>query len=152
MSTVSTVATSLPAGTDTQRYCYDEQNRLTAAGSVGSLPCGTVTAGSLTSAQYQANYSYDTLDRLTSGYGGAHVYGDSAHTHATTALQVGLAPQPAYSAAYDAAGELICRAPTSATTCQGSSSSWTGAVMRADNEGRLAHWQSAPGSSPATTP
>ena len=45
---------TLPTGTDTQEFCYDEFSRLTWAGSTGTPPCtGTaITPGTLTAAQY----------------------------------------------------------------------------------------------------
>jgi hypothetical protein len=48
--------------------------------------------------------------------------------------------------AYDASGNLTCRAPSSSTTCSGTQ---TGTQLTDDNEGRLTAWQSAP-SSPST--
>src|SRR5207237_5084927 len=36
---VATASTTLPAGTDNQAFCYDEQDRLTWAGSQGTPPC-----------------------------------------------------------------------------------------------------------------
>ncbi|HZO74309.1 MAG TPA: hypothetical protein VFB60_19055 [Ktedonobacteraceae bacterium] len=53
-------------------------------------------AGTLTSAQYQQSYTYDTNGRLTSSSQGSYTYGDSSHLHAVTATGSG------YSAAYDA--------------------------------------------------
>ena len=47
-----------------------------------------------------------------------------------------------WTASYDAAGNLTCRAATSATTCAGSTP--TGNALAYDNEGRLASWQSTP--------
>jgi hypothetical protein len=44
---------------------------------------------------------------------GAYTYGDGAHLHAVTAVSAG------YCAAYDAAGNMTRRAPTSAVTCAG---------------------------------
>lgn len=44
-----------------------------------------------------------------------------------------------YTARYDAAGNMVCRAPTSATTCTGTP---TGAQLSVDPEGRLAGWAS----------
>ncbi len=37
---VKTANTTLPTGTDNQALCYDEQDRLTWAGSAGTPPCG----------------------------------------------------------------------------------------------------------------
>jgi RHS repeat-associated protein len=134
--------TTLPAGTDNQAFCYDEQDRLTWAGATGTPPCGvSLTSGSLTSARYTHTFSYDNLGRLTSGPTGSYTYGTSAHLHGATAIG------SVYTAAYDAAGGMTCRAPTSATTCAGTA---TGAQLSYDNEGSLAAWQNTP-SNPTTT-
>jgi RHS repeat-associated protein len=125
-------------------FCYDEQNRLVWAGSTGTPSCGaSLTPGSLSSANYTQAFTYDTLDRLTSGPLGSYTYGDSAHLHAVTSIGSG----PTYTATYDAVGDMTCRAPDNTTTC---SSTPTGAQLGYDNEGRLATWQNAP-SSPTTT-
>jgi RHS repeat-associated protein len=139
MGNVTAVNTTLAAGTDSQAFCYDELNRLTWASSAsGSVPCGgTLTAGSLTSAQYTQTFAYDTLDRLTSGPLGTYTYGDSAHLHAATTVGT------SWAAAYDAAGNMTCRAPTSSTTCAGTP---TGAKLTYDNEGHLSGWQNTPSS------
>jgi len=63
---VISVTTTLQAGTDNQHFCYDEQNRLSWAWSNGNSPCGSFTAGTLTSAQYQQSYTYAPNGRLTS--------------------------------------------------------------------------------------
>jgi YD repeat-containing protein len=112
---VSGVTTTLPQGSDTQAFCYDAQNRLSWAGASGTPPCGaTLTPGSLTAAQYSASYSYDTLNRLTSAPLGTYSYGDAAHLDAATAVG------STWTASYDAAGNMTCRAATSTTTCAGS--------------------------------
>jgi hypothetical protein len=66
---VTKLNTTLPAGTDNQAFCYDEQNRLIWASSVSDLtPCGgTTTVGTLSGASYTQSFNYDTLGRLTSG-------------------------------------------------------------------------------------
>ena len=46
-----------------------------------------------------------------------------------------------YSAAYDAAGNMTCRAPSSATTCSGTQ---TGQQLSYDAEGNLSTWQNQP--------
>jgi RHS repeat-associated protein len=140
---VTAVNTTLAAGTDNQAFCYDEQNRLVWAGSTGTPNCGSsLTPGSLSAANYTQTFGYDTLNRLTSGPMGSYTYGDSAHLHATTSVGT------AWTAKYDALGDMTCRAPTNATTCAGGSP--TGAVLGYDNEGRLASWQDVPGT-PTTT-
>lgn len=133
---VTSVQTTLPAGTDNQKFCYDEQNRLTWAGATGTPGCGgTLTAGTLTAAQYQQSYSYDILGRMTTGPAGNSTYGDSSHLHAATSTSTG------YGASYDAAGNMICRAPTSATTCSGTP---TGQQMTYNAAGILDSWQDQP--------
>jgi YD repeat-containing protein len=52
-----------------------------------------------------------------------------------------------YTAKYDAAGEMTCRAPTSSQTCAGT---LTGAALTYDNEGRLTAWQNAQSGPTAT--
>ncbi len=145
---VATELTRVPQGTDTQAFCYDEQNRLTWAGSAGTPPSGctssTTPASSLPGGGYSQAYTYDNLDRLTSGDLGTYAYASSAHPHAVTNITAGSA---VYTATYDKAGNMTCRAPTNATTCVGSQ---TGAQLRYDAEERLATWQNAP-SNPTTT-
>src|SRR5579872_1574203 len=46
------------------------------------------------------------------------------------------------------AGDMICRAPSSATTCTGTP---TGQQLQYDAERRVSHWQSAPGGSPSAS-
>lgn len=76
----------LANGTDNQRFCYDDLNRLVWAGATGTPSCGgTVAAGAPTSAQYTATYSYDNLNRMTGGALGTLTFGDSAHLHAAPA-------------------------------------------------------------------
>jgi hypothetical protein len=53
----------------------------------GSVPCGgSLTAGSLTSAQYMSSYAYDTLDRLSSSPAGSYTYGNCSHLDAVNAI------------------------------------------------------------------
>ena len=138
--------TTLPQGVDTQVFCYDDLSRLTWAGSSGTPACsGAPTpsdSGSLAGswAAYSASYVYDVMNRLTSGPLGSYTYGDASHADAATAVGA------SWTASYDAAGEMTCRAATSATTCAGSSP--TGAQLSYDNAGQLATWANAPGSSP----
>ncbi|WP_126579194.1 hypothetical protein [Tengunoibacter tsumagoiensis] len=72
---------------------------------------------------------------------GGYTYDDSKHPHAVTAAANG------YTASYDLAGNMICRAPTSATTCTGTQ---TGQQLGYDPEGRLSTWQDKP-NSPSST-
>src|SRR5512146_906757 len=112
-------------------------------GSAGTPSWGaSLTPGTLTSASYTQSFSYDALDRLTSGPLGSYTYGDSAHRHAATAIGAN-----AYTASYDASGHMTCRAPDNTTTCAGTP---TGAQLSYDNEGRLTGWQNAP-TSPTTS-
>ena len=87
---VTAVATTLSAGTDNQMFCYDEQNRLVWVGSTETPSCGaSLTAGSLTSANYTQTFSYDMLGQLTSGPLGGYTYSDSAHLHGVTSIGSG---------------------------------------------------------------
>jgi RHS repeat-associated protein len=140
---VTTANTTMPAGSDNQAFCYDEQNRLTWAGAAGTPPCtGTaISAGTLTAAQYTQTFAYDTMGRLTGGPLGAYTYGDSAHVHAATSIGA------TYTAAYDAAGDMTCRAPSSGVTCSGTQS---GAQLNFNNEGELSNWQNTPGNPTGT--
>jgi RHS repeat-associated protein len=141
---VAAASTTLPAGTDHQAFCYDEQNRLTWAGSTGTAPCtgAAVSAGTLTAAQYAQSFTYDVMGRMATGPAGSYAYADPAHLHAATSAGTG------YTATYDAAGNMTCRAPTGASTCAGGAP--TGAQLAYDNEGRLASWQSSP-TAPSST-
>jgi RHS repeat-associated protein len=65
---------------------------------------------------------------------GNYAYGDTHHLHAATSVSSG------YTATYDAAGDMQCPAPSSATTCSGAP---TGQSLTWDVEGRLANWQNA---------
>jgi RHS repeat-associated protein len=141
---VATASTTLAAGTDNQAFCYDEQNRLTWAGSTGTAPCtgAAVAAGTLAPAQYTQSFTYDPLGRLATGPLGSYGYADPAHVHATTAVGSG------YTATYDAAGNMTCRAPDTTSTCAGASPS--GAQLGYGSESQLMSWQSSP-SNPATS-
>jgi RHS repeat-associated protein len=132
---VATASTTLPGGTDNQAFCYDEQNRLIWAGSTGPPPCtvGAIAAGTLGAGQYAQSFTYDTLGRLASSPLGSYTYGSAAHVHAATAIGTG------YTASYDAAGNMTCRAPSNATTCAGNSP--TGAQLAYNNESQLVSWQ-----------
>ncbi|HEX5570137.1 MAG TPA: RHS repeat-associated core domain-containing protein, partial [Ktedonobacterales bacterium] len=138
---VTSQTTTLPQGTDTQAFCYDAQNRLIWAGSSGTAPCGnSVTPGETgslagTGASYSASYTYDALNRLTSSPLGSYTYGDSAHEDAATAVG------SAWSASYDEAGNLTCRAATSGASCAGATP--TGAQLGWNDEGQLYGWQNA---------
>jgi RHS repeat-associated protein len=140
---VTTTNMTMPGATDNQSFCYDEQDRLTWASSATvTPPCGgSNTAGTLTAAQYTQTFSYDVLGRLTSGPLGAYTYGSGAHVHAATGIGT------SWTSAYDTAGNMTCRAPSSSSTCAGTQ---TGAQLGYNNEGELASWQNAP-SSPSTT-
>ena len=136
---VSAVTTVLPAGTDNQVFCYDEQNRLTWSGTGAGNPCGNTGAtGTFGTAGYTETFSYDTLNRLTNSSPGNYTYGDSAHLHAVTSVSGG---NGAYSASYDASGNMQCRAPSSSTACAGTTK--TGQALTWDVEGRLSNWQNA---------
>jgi hypothetical protein len=136
---------SHPAGSEQQSFCYDEFNRLIWAGTSGTPSgstygtCGpTPQASTLDSGGYTASYAYDNQNHLTTGPSGTYTYADSAHLHAVTATSAG------YTASYDAAGNMLCRAPTSATTCSGTQ---TGAHLGYDYEGTSTLGRTRPTSS-----
>jgi RHS repeat-associated protein len=134
---VRTTQTTMPGATDNQSFCYDEQDRLTWASSATTTtsPCSNNnTAGTLTTAQYAQTFSYDVMGRITNGPLGTYTYGDPAHVHAATAIGT------AWTTAYDAAGNMTCRAPNGAGTCTGTQ---TGAQLGYNNENELASWQNA---------
>lgn len=154
-SNVISANTTLPSGTDNQVFCYDEQNRLTWAGTGGNPSCGTpIQQGTLSGSSYSLNASYDNLGRMVNGpTPGTYTYGDPAHLHALTAAQTYVcvskcALTSSWTATYDAAGHMTCRAPSTGSFC--SSSTNTGAQLSYDAEGRLVAWQNAP-TSPTTT-
>jgi RHS repeat-associated protein len=136
---VTTENTTLwPVGTDNQAFCYDEQNRLTWAGSRGTPPCtgSEIDPGSNLLAQYTQSFAYDNMGRLTQGPHGSYTYADPAHVHAATAVG------DDWTAAYDGAGNMVCRAPSEFSTCAGSSP--TGEQLSYDHTGQLVNWQDRP--------
>jgi RHS repeat-associated protein len=132
-------ATLSPGGTDTQVFCYDDQNRLTWAGSTGTPPCTgrPIPADSLSSARYSQTFAYDNLGRLTSGPQGTYSYADPTHLHGATGIG------SSWSAAYDAVGDVTCRAASSTRSCSGPSPD--GAQLTYDGSGQLVGWQDQPG-------
>jgi hypothetical protein len=141
---VVSVQTSISGQTDTQQFCYDDLNRLIWSGTNGTPPCtGTsINAGTIVAAQYQQTDAYDVNGRLTTGPAGTYTYGNSSHPHALMSTSSG------YSADYDAAGNMICRALSGATTCSGPAP--TGQLLSYDSAGRLSQWQNLPDSPTAT--
>jgi RHS repeat-associated protein len=136
---VTGTSMTMPGGTDNQVFCYDEQDRLVGAGHQCSYAGGGLVAtdGTLTAAIYTQTFAYDVMGRLTSGPLGTYSYGNSAHIHAATGIG------SAYTATYDAAGNMTCRASSSSSTCAGTQ---TGAQLGYNNEGELQAWQNAPSS------
>ncbi|GCF10715.1 RHS repeat-associated core domain-containing protein [Dictyobacter arantiisoli] len=144
---LSTTLPTIAGGSQTisQSFCYDALNRLVWAGDTGTPTggdhCGLNSNGT-TIAPYQQTFSYDALDRLTSGPAGTETYG-TAPVHGATMLNKVLNQY----ASYDAMGNMTCRnvdATTGSThSCDATQS---GALMSYDNEGRLASW-TAPGAS-----
>ncbi len=138
---VTAINTTLPAGTDNQAFCYDEQNRLVWAGSTGTPTCGSsLTPGTLTAANYTQTYAYDVHNRLTTGPMGTYWY-SASQMDAVTAASNG------YGAQYDAAGDMTCRQVDWSTTCSGTP---TGQTMTYDQLRRMLTWQNTV-SSPTQT-
>jgi RHS repeat-associated protein len=134
---VSTERTTLPTSpqmfSETQAFCYDEQDRLTwASNNAMGPPCGQMQPPPTGIPTYTQSFSYDTMGRLTSGPLGTYTYGDSAHRHGVTAIG------STYSAAYDLSGNMTCRNATTSAACSGSSNA---AQLTYDLQGTLATWQ-----------
>jgi RHS repeat-associated protein len=143
---LSTVVPTQGGGsmTENEAFCYDALNRLMWAGNSGTPTggdhCMAPPTGTTLPA-YSQSYSYDSLDRMTSGAAGSYTYGDANQVHAVTS--VSSVPNPY--AAYDAMGNMTCRNmdTTTAHTCGGSSP--TGATMSYDPQGQLASWTAPSG-------
>ncbi|HLG76689.1 MAG TPA: RHS repeat-associated core domain-containing protein, partial [Ktedonobacteraceae bacterium] len=132
------------SATENEAFCYDALNRLVWAGNSGTPTGGDhcmAPPSGTTLTSYTQAYSYDALDRLSSGPAGTYSYADANQVHAVT----GLSTIPTPYAAYDAMGNMTCRNtdPTSAHTCAGSSP--TGALMSYDSRGQLATWSAPSG-------
>jgi len=142
-SNVTSLSTTLAAvpgasgsgGSETQNFCYDEQNRLVWAGNSGSQPlagngtCGTGTlANTLQNAGYGTSYVYTHLGQLWQGpQSGSstpsqYLYCDSTHPHQLTGLYTlgstcSNKQGQTYTSSYDAWGNVTGRTvnSTSAT-------------------------------------
>ncbi len=106
MGNVASISTTLSAvpgqsgsgGSDTQNFCYDEENRLVWAGNAGTQPapgigtCGSGTlSNSLSGAGYSSSYAYTHLGQLWQGpLNGTgsyqYLYCDNNHPHQLTGL------------------------------------------------------------------
>jgi RHS repeat-associated protein len=120
-------------GSETQNFCYDEQNRLVWAGNSGTQPaagngtCGSATlSNTLGGNAYSASYVYTNLGQLwqapLNGVQATqqYLYCDSSHPHQLS----GLYPlgttcsnlnNASYSAGYDAFGNLTTRSYNGST-------------------------------------
>ena len=85
----------------------------------------------LTSAQYTASYSYDTLGRLTSAPLGSYTYGDPNHLDAATSVG------SIYTASYDAADDLTYRSLTDTADCLREAQKAAGPVCYAEGSERV---------------
>src|SRR5450755_1192300 len=113
-------------GSDTQNYCYDEQNRLVWAANNGTIPsagngtCGSATMSSTLGGNYTAKYAYTNLGQLWQGPQNGtgtqeqYLYCDSSHPHQLSNLsQVSSSPTCTskgtidYTGSYDAWGNTI---------------------------------------------
>ena len=149
MGNVLGLSTTVPTqsggtATENEAFCYDALSRLVWAGNTGTPSGGDHCMSAPSSSGmggYLQSYSYDSLDRLTSGPAGSSTYGDSTHVHAAT----GISTVPNAYAAYDAMGNMTCRNTdtTSTHTCAGSSP--TGALKSNDSRGQLAAWSAPSG-------
>jgi len=134
-SNVTSLSTTLAAvpgvsgsgGSETQNYCYNEQNRLVWAGNGGTQPgagngtCGSGTlTNSLTGAGYSASYVYTNLGQVwqapqgTSSTNAQYLYCDSSHPHQLTGLYslgatCSTKTGQTYASSYDAWGNVTSR-------------------------------------------
>src|SRR5216683_2210910 len=134
-SNVTSLSTTLAAvpgasgsgGSETQNFCYDEQNRLVWAGNGGTQPgagngtCGNGTlTNSLTGAGYSTSYLYTHLGQLwqapqsTSSTNAQYLCCDSSHPHQLTGLYslgatCSTKTGQTYTSSYDAWGNVIGR-------------------------------------------
>jgi YD repeat-containing protein len=140
VTSASTTMAAVPGqsgsgGSETQNFCYDEQNRPVWAGNAGTQPgAGTGTCGSgtlasgLSGAGYNASYVYTNLGQLwqgpQNGQGAAmqYLYCDSSHPHQLTGLYpVGTTcatrggVSAIYAASYDPWGNETSRTSNSVT-------------------------------------
>ena len=141
-STIPT--TSGSSLTDNQSFCYDALGRLTWAGNsgtpVGGDHCGSTPGGSTTT-NYAQSYSYDAIDRITTGPAGTVSYNDPTHIHAATNLST----VPNQYASYDAMGQMTCRTTDTTGSQSCAAGVQTGATMVYDNLGRLSTWTAPTG-------
>ena len=120
-------------GTETQDYCYDEQNRLVWAGNSGTEPspgngtCGTAPLGNtLSGASYNSAYSYTALgDFVQAPFNGTgsdqYLYCNSATPHQLTGIYAAGSTCASkagkvYAATYDAWGNVSTRTPGSGSS------------------------------------
>ncbi len=102
--------------------------------------CGSTPGGSTTTNYAQA-YSYDAMDRITSGEAGTVSYNDPSHVHAATNLST----VPNQYASYDAMGNMTCRTTDTTGSQSCAAGTQTGATMSYDNAGRLVSWTAPTG-------
>ncbi len=140
VTSLSTTLAAVPGargsgGSETQNFCYSEQNRLVWAGNSGTQPgagngtCGSGTlTNSLTGAGYSASYVYTHLGQVwqapqsTSSTNSQYLYCDSSHPHQLTGLYslgatCSTKTGQTYASSYDAWGNVTSRtvSSTSAT-------------------------------------
>ncbi|MGH2496470.1 MAG: RHS repeat-associated core domain-containing protein [Ktedonobacteraceae bacterium] len=123
--------TTNSGGSETQVFCYDEQNRLVWAGNNATQPSSCsgngTPANTLNNAGYHVAYSFNNLGQITSGpYNGIgatqqYLYCDSNHPHALTAVDATGSTCSSqtgtnYSASYDAHGNMTSRAVKSGSS------------------------------------
>ena len=143
--------TSNSGGSETEIFCYDEQNRMVWAGSNGTPPaagngtCGSGTpSNSLSGANYSNSYVYTHLGQLWQGpYNGKnsfqYLYCNSSQPHqltglyptGTTCSTTGGQTQT-YAASYNSWGDMTSRT--------GTGSGSTTASMNYDAQNHLVRW------------
>jgi RHS repeat-associated protein len=140
-------------GTETQAFCYDDQDRLTWASTQSTGSCGRAGSEGIAGAGYSATYAYDANGHVTSGWvitaGGADLAttAQGSWTYQRAApdqiASIGSGGQ-AYSAAYDPTGDQTCRAYGS-LSCTNPTP--TGESLTYDQLRRLLQWTNAAGTS-----
>ncbi len=121
-------------GSETQNFCYDEQNRLVWSGNSGTQPgagngtCGSGTlSNSISGASYTNSFAYTNLGQLWQGplSGGStqyqYLYCDSSHPHQLTGLYpTGTACSgrtgSVYTSSYDSWGNVTSRSAYGTTS------------------------------------
>ncbi len=116
LGNISSETLTLPTGTDTQAFCYDDfqsadLGRIGGYAELRRDPNSWHAHGRAIHPVVQLRRAEPPHQRPT----GQLSYGDSAHLDAATQMGSGGGQ---YTASYDASGDMTCRAPDGSTTCR----------------------------------